>query len=277
MIKLMFICNDAKMARYAEASGVDRIFVDLEKQGKWERQGHRDTLISAHSMDDVAAVRSAIDTSELLVRLNPLYAGSVAEVEGVIAVGADLLMLPMFETVAQIEEFVALVKGRAGVIPLIETPSAVENFADIISVPGIDEIYIGLNDLHMAMGLDFMFELLVDGTVERMAAACRKAGIRFGFGGIARMEEGLLPGKVVLAEHLRLGSSTVILSRTFHRASTSLDEMHANLDFAHEVACLREQEARMAQRDVAEVEADHRCLLDGVAAVRKQLRARKAQ
>ena len=35
----------------------------------------------------------------------------------------------------------------------------------------------------------------------------------------------LLPGDLVLAEHLRLKSTAVILSRTFHRASTSLDEI----------------------------------------------------
>lgn len=275
MIKLMFICNDAEMASYAVACGVDRIFVDLEIHGKWERQGHRDTLISAHSMDDVERLRPVIGEAELLVRLNPLYEDSAEEVEGAIAAGADLLMLPMFETADQVAEFTALVKGRAWVIPLVETPEAMANFEEILAVPGVDEVYIGLNDLHMALGLEFMFELLSDGSVERMATACRKAGMPFGFGGIARMEEGMLPGELVLAEHLRLGSSAVILSRTFHRSSTSLDEMHANLDFAHEVARLREYEARLARRNAAEMANDHLKLLDGVAAVTAQVRARR--
>ena len=37
----------------------------------------------------------------------------------------------------------------------------------------------------------------------------------FGFGGIARIGDGLLPAEKILAEHVRLGSSSVILSRTF--------------------------------------------------------------
>ena len=37
----------------------------------------------------------------------------------------------------------------------------------------------------------------------------------FGFGGIARIGDGMLPAEKILAEHIRLGSSSVILSRTF--------------------------------------------------------------
>ena len=47
----------------------------------------------------------------------------------------------------------------------------------------------------------------------------------------------------------RLGSSSVILSRTFHRADS--DEV-----FEQQVAALREAEAQLARRSAAEVEAD---------------------
>lgn len=30
-------------------------------------------------------------------------------------------------------------------------------------------IHLGLNDLHLALGMKFMFELLADGTVDRLA------------------------------------------------------------------------------------------------------------
>ena len=39
--------------------------------------------------------------------------------------------------------------------------------------------------------------------------------IPFGVGGVARMDQGLLKGEVIMKEHVRLGSSMVILSRTF--------------------------------------------------------------
>jgi hypothetical protein len=93
-----------------------------------------------------------------------------------------------------------------------------------------------------------MFEPLADGSVARVGQAAQAHGLPFGFGGIARVDEGLLPGRDVLAEHLRLGSSAVILSRTFHRAS--------EMDFEREVAALREAEQALAQRTPAQVEAD---------------------
>ena len=40
----------------------------------------------------------------------------------------------------------------------------------------------------------------------------------FGFGGIARIGEGDLPSDHILGEHVRLGSTSVILSRTFKGA-----------------------------------------------------------
>jgi len=45
-LKLMYITNDAEIAKIAENAGVDWIFVDLEINGKEERQGHLDTVIS---------------------------------------------------------------------------------------------------------------------------------------------------------------------------------------------------------------------------------------
>ena len=94
-----------------------------------------------------------------------------------------------------------------------------------------------------------MFEPLALGLVDRVAQAARRQGLAFGFGGIARMNEGHVSGHDVLAEHLRLGSSSVILSRTFHRPDDALP-------FEDAVAALREAERELARRDAAQVEAD---------------------
>ncbi len=277
MLKLMLITKDPELARFAAGHGVQRLFVDLEVMGKQARQGHRDTLISDHGFVDVRAVRSAVAQAELLVRLNPLHDGSEAEIEQAIAAGADLIMLPMFHDMEAIGRFTRAIAGRCCFVPLVETPEAVTLVPELLADPGVDEVYVGLNDLHMARGLDFMFELLADGTVERIAAQCRDAGKPFGFGGIARVEEGLLPGWLVLAEHLRLGSSAVILSRTFHRAAQNLDEIRANLDFGREVERLREHEVRLAGRDAAQVAADHQALLAGIAEVVAHIQRGRAQ
>ncbi|WP_394374647.1 aldolase/citrate lyase family protein [Stutzerimonas frequens] len=272
MMNLMLITNDPGLACFAVKVGVGRIFVDLEINGKEARQGHLDTLISNHTLEDVQAIREAIPTGELLVRLNPLYEESAAEINAAIEAGADILMLPMFTKLDEIRDFIRLINGRCRFIPLVETPQAVELVSQLAVEPGVDELYVGLNDLHLSMGLEFMFQLLTDGTVERISNICREHDMPFGFGGIARMTEGLLPGRLVLAEHCRLGSSAVILSRTFHRAAIKLSEMRRNLDFGLEVSRLREVEAVMNHRGTSQIMADHNALIDGVDMVLKHLR-----
>ena len=71
--------------------------------------------------------------------------------------------------------------------------------------------------LAKALGLDFMFELMGDGLVEYLAKKIKAKNIPFGIGGVARMDEGMLQGSIIIKEHIRLGSSMVILSRTFKR------------------------------------------------------------
>ncbi|WP_313038909.1 aldolase/citrate lyase family protein [Stutzerimonas nitrititolerans] len=267
MINLMLITNDPELARFAVEGGVQRIFVDLEINGKEARQGHLDTLISNHSFQDISLVRAAIPSSELLVRLNPFYEGSAAEVDEAIEAGADILMLPMFTKLEEVQEFVRLIDKRCRFIPLVETPQAVALVSELVVEPGVNELYVGLNDLHLSLGLEFMFQLVIDGTVERIANICHEHSLPFGFGGIARMDEGLLPGRLVLAEHCRLGSSAVILSRTFHRSATKLSEMHENLDFAREVSQLREAEVAMNLRGLEQILADYAALKDSVGRV----------
>ena len=217
MIRFILITKDPKLVRQAEAAGVERIFVDLEKLGKQERQGHLNTHIADHTIDDIANIKSALDHAELMVRLNPLNAKTQWEVEEAIKYGADILMLPMYRTGEEVTEFVRIVDSRVKVIPLLETVGAVQSIRDVVKIRGVSEVYIGLNDLHLDMGLRFMFEPLANGLVDELAGIINKAGLPFGFGGVARLGEGIIPGEQVLGEHLRLGSSSVILSRTFQR------------------------------------------------------------
>jgi hypothetical protein len=264
MIKYILVTNDPQVAKYAEASGVGRVFVDLEVIGKQERQGHLDTLISNHSIEDVYRVKAKLTRADLLVRLNPMHVNTVLEVEEAILAGADLLMLPMFRTVDEILEFSRLVDGRVKIVPLVETYDAAVVMSDIVTVTGVDEIYIGLNDLHLDMGLKFMFEPLVSGFVEQLADIIRTSGKPFGFGGIARYGEGIIPGELVLGEHLRLGSSSVMLSRTFHRKSEGFAEFKLKVDLEMELKKLSDAEEQLKTRSAAQVLADQQRLSDVV-------------
>ena len=249
MLKLMYITNNPEIALIAEAAGVDRIFVDMEYIGKSDRQGGMDTVQSKHTVTDVMAIRSAITKSQIMVRCNPIheatseYTSSKEEIDAVIAAGADIIMLPYFKTADEVRKFVRLVGGRAKTLPLVETPEAVACIDEILSVTGIDEIFVGLNDLSLGYGKKFMFELLADGTVEMLCGKFKKKGIPYGFGGIASLGKGMLPAEYIIKEHYRLGSSCVILSRSFCNTSLvgSISEVKDIFDV--EMAKLRAYEA----------------------------------
>ena len=250
------ITNRPEFAAFAHSCGVARIMVDLESMGKHERQGGLGTFISDHRPEDVARVRAAARGAQLIVRINPWHAGSPDEVDHAVDSGADCVMLPMFRDRATLQALIDALAGRARSIALLETRAALESLDDWVGLPGLDEVYVGLNDLHRDLGLRFMFEPLADGTVDRVAAAVHAAGRRFGFGGIARLDEGLLPGRVVLGEHLRLGSHSVILSRTFNREMIESPETDWHATYRDQIARMGHCESVLAARSPDEVESD---------------------
>lgn len=220
-LKLMYITNRPDIAQIAETAGVDRIFLDMEYIGKSTRQGGMDTVQNHHTLEDVKKVAEAITSAELLVRVNPIhektenYISSEEEINKAVENGAKVLMLPYFKTVNEVKRFIEIVDGRAKVMPLLETPEAVDVVDEILKLDGLDEIFIGLNDLSLGYRKNFMFELLSDGTVEDLCYKFRKAEIPYGFGGIAAIGKGELPAEKIITEHYRLGSTCVILSRSF--------------------------------------------------------------
>jgi 2-keto-3-deoxy-L-rhamnonate aldolase RhmA len=257
-LTLMLMTRDPGIAAEAARAGVDRLFVDLEVAGKAERQAGRNTIISAHTVEDVRNVRGAAPNTELMARINPPSPTTAAEVDAVIAAGADVVMLPMFTHADEVQAFVEAIRGRARVCLLLETAAAVVRVRTIAAVPGIDEIHVGLNDLHISTGIDFMFELLGEGLVQHLRDAIREVApaIRFGFGGGARLSapHPVTPADV-LGEHVRLGSRMIILSRTFLEGAESLGDLAPGYVLADEVAALRAAVEAAVGRSPDEVEA----------------------
>lgn len=247
-LTLMYITNSPVTADIAQRAGVDRIWVDMEYIGKEQRQAGMNTVKCKHTVEDVVALRSLITTSQLMVRVNPLheatarYCSSKEEIDNVIAAGADVIMLPMFHTRKCAETFVEYVGGRAKTQLLVETAEAAENIEDILQTPGVDEIHIGLNDLHLAYGKTFMFELLCDGTVAKLCRKIKARGIKYGFGGIARVGHGMLPAEHIIAEHYALGSTAAILSRGFCDANLVQDPHEVEAIFMEGVRNIRAKE-----------------------------------
>lgn len=248
MLKLMYITNNPEIAKIAESCGVERVFVDLEYIGKSDRQGGMDTVQSGHTIDDIKNIRSVLTKSELLVRCNPIhdataeYSSSKEEIDAIIENGADIVMLPYFKTADEVKRFVDLVDGRAKTLLLVETPEAVDAIDEILEVEGIDEYFIGLNDLSLGYGKKFMFELLSDGTVENLCSKFKNKGFSYGFGGIASIGHGLLPAEYVIAEHYRLGSTCVILSRSFCDINRIDSYEDAKILFENGLKGIRERE-----------------------------------
>lgn len=214
-LDFMFITNNPNVAKAAEECGVKRVWVDLEIVGKEARQPGMNTVKSAHSLLDISNIKNVLSTSELLVRVNPIYDGSESEINEVIERGADIIMLPFFRTIEEVDKFLRIVRNRCRTTLLFESKESIKKLDEIITHGGFDEAHIGLNDLHLSYGMTFMFEPLANGLVEHICNKFKIANIPFGFGGIAKISEGLLPAEYIIAEHFRLGSTRAILSRSF--------------------------------------------------------------
>ena len=250
MLKLMYITNTKELMEIADSTGVDRVIVDLEKIGKGERQRGWNSVISNHTIDDVTLARKTLKHAELMVRINSMNEGSEKEINDVIDRGADIVMLPYFKTADEVRRFVEIAGGRTQVSILVETKEAVENIDEILSIKGIDEVHIGLNDLSHSYGKPFLFEMFPNGVVDYVIAKLKEHGYKnYGIGGIARLNHGLIPAEDIIAEHYRLGSSCAILSRAFCNPEEVRNMSSIREIFETEIARIRNLEKIVTEFD----------------------------
>lgn len=279
-LNLMYITNKPAIAKIAESVGVEWIFIDMEFIGKDSRQGGLDTVQNHHTVADVENIKANVKAAKVMVRVNPVhdalpdYPSSKDEIDAVIAAGADIVMLPFFKTVEEVQAFIHFVDGRAKTLLLVETVEAADLIDGILEVPGIDMIHIGLNDMHLEKGMKFMFQLLADGTVDYLASKIKAKGIPFGFGGIATLDGGALPGSMVLKEHVRLGSSMVIVSRSFCNTDVVTDLNEVNAIFQKGIKAIRDLEAEVQNKPKEYFEQNHK---DVVAAVNQIVKNKEAK
>lgn len=276
MLKLMYITNKPWVAKIAEEAGVDWIFLDMEFIGKDARQGGLDTVQNHHTVKDVANIKAAVKKAKVLVRVNPIhealpdYPSSKDEIDATIKAGADIVMLPFFKTVEEVKRFISYVDGRAKTLLLMETVEAANLVDEILEVPGIDMIHLGLNDMHLELGMKFMFELLANGTVEKLGNKIKAKGIPFGFGGIATLDGGALPGSMVLKEHVRLGSSMVIVSRSFCNTDIVTDQNEVKRIFDIGIKAIRDLETAVENGSNVFFERNHEAVVNAVQTIIKQ-------
>lgn len=218
MINLFYITNNILEAQIVDKLDIDWIFIDLETVGKKERQIGRNTVMSDHSISDVQKIKKVVNNTKILVRCNPIGTHSQKEIEEISnTFGVDMVMLPFFKTVNEVELFIELLDtSKVEPTLLIETTSAIDNLNDILKIYPFKYVHIGLNDIHIERNTSFMFEPYVDGLLERTVNILNDNNINFGIGGIGKIGSDLLPTpESIINEHTRLNSSGVILSRSF--------------------------------------------------------------
>jgi hypothetical protein len=225
------------IAERGDRASIDHIGIDFETLGKSARQPEPGAWISHHTLEDLVAVGHALRRARLFARTNPWHDGSTRQVEELLAKGVTSLMLPMFNNASEVARFVGLVGGRAYISLLLETPQAVVRIDDILAVSGIDEISIGLNDLHRAFGLTSHFEVLTSDLICMVSDKVHARGIRFGFGTLGRVRDNELrvPSDLIYAQYPRLGATSARLFRPFLGADPR------SLNIALEVGQLRER------------------------------------
>ena len=276
-LKLMYITNNPQVAKIAEESGVDRIFVDMEYIGKGQRQGGMDTVQCHHTTGDVKNIRSVVKKAQVLVRCNPIheateeYCSSKEEIDSIIASGADIIMLPFFKTASEVKSFIELVDKRARTMLLFETPESRDNADEILEIDGIDEVFVGLNDMSLGYGMKFMFQLLANGTVEELCNKFKAKGLPYGFGGLASLDGGLLPGAKVVKEHYRLGSGCVILSRSFCNTSIITDLAEIEKIFQTGLKGIRDFERECQSLTEGELEENRKEVVAAVDAILERI------
>jgi len=212
-LQLFLFGTDVRTAQVAEQAGIDNIIVDWENQGKYLRQKNYDTQINRHTLEDLTRTRAAVKTS-ITVRVNG-GAAAFDEADRAIEHGANVIMLPMARTARDVEVFLKHINGRAKTLIQIETQSLFEQVGDLQGLDW-DYSFIGLNDLMISRGQDWLWTPLLDGTVERIFE--KLPGRQIGFGGVTIIGGGYpLPFLNLLHEFSRLGCSLSFLRRTFSR------------------------------------------------------------
>jgi hypothetical protein len=220
------VTDDPDQAAAADAAGVDRIGIDIERLGKAGRQAaQKKARISTHRLEDLERLAPRLRQARLFCRIDPPHPGSAEQIERALEFGAVILMLPYFTETAEAARFVDQVAGRAHTVALAETAAAAWRIEHLAEIDGLDEIMVGLNDLSWEMGVSDRFTLLASPLMQALAATVRGAGKQLSMGGLGRWDDPGLPTSpdVIYAQYPRLDAGGAWLARSFYATEDAFD------------------------------------------------------
>jgi len=118
----------------------------------------------------------------------------------------------------------------------VETGAAAMRLHELVKLDGIDEIHIGLNDMHLDLSLANHFEILTSGFVDMLAEIILAAGIPFGFAGVGRAKDEHLPvpPDLIYSYYPRVRATRALIARSFYMPD------YRKLDLGAEVIAARE-------------------------------------
>lgn len=242
----MLFTNDPDLGPKAAQAGVDRLVVDIERRGKKARQSGWHLECNRHQIRDLEAFRELQAVS--ILRVNSLHPKTSAEIDLGLKCGAGGFILPMVRYPEEVVSFVNLIDGRALAIALVETLTGLINLMDISRIKGLDEVYIGLNDLALEAKWPFGWRLLSEGILDFFVKKC---AVPFGLGGATVLDCGKpLSTDAIMGELARLGASSVIIRRAFRRDVKHLDmkEEVSRMKMLFENKCARSPEQTEIER-----------------------------
>ena len=256
-IELFVFTTDPAWAASVVGAGAAGVVVDWERRGKRRRQAGADTQINADTPADLAAVRAAVGGGgRVLCRVNGWGPWTAGEIDLALALGADEILLPMVRRAGDVEAALAVVGARRGARPgarlgvLVETLDAACDVESLLACGPLARVYLGLNDLRIERRAPCLFTPLVDGTVDRVAAACARAGVPFGVAGLTVPEGGYpVPCRLVNGALARVGASFTFLRRSFNAdvVGRDVDVEIARILVAAEAARCRPADAVAAE------------------------------
>lgn len=198
IVRLM---RNVEVAAIARSCGFDCLYIDLEH-----------CSFSLETVSQISVTATAMGITPL-VRVPGLDSAMISRT---LEAGAQGVIIPHLETRAQAEQVVAAARfppqgdrsllgpnphtlfrvGPAAetmrqmndatlVVGMIESVTAVENADDIASVPGMDMLLIGTNDLCNSFGVPGQYDHPgVRDAYAQVAAACARHGKHLGVGGL---------------------------------------------------------------------------------------------
>jgi hypothetical protein len=210
-VDLFVFTVDPRFAAGCVDAGAAGVVVDWERRGKARRQAGEGTQINGDTPPTWPGYAPPPD-GRVVVPHQPGRSWTADEVDLAVRLGADEVLLPMVRRPEEVDRALDAVAGRCGLGILVETQDGVDRVDELAARP-LSRVYLGLNDLRIDRGSSVLFAPLVDGTADRVRAAC---SVPFGVAGLTRPDAGWpVPSRLLAGELARTGAAFTFLRRSF--------------------------------------------------------------